>query len=644
MIRKRRIQDLLLLLLRIAILAFLVLMFARPYFTESNAVVAINEGSKSRVILLDNSFSMQFGNYMSMARNEAAKYIDQSDANDEIALVVFSDTPEQLSELNNGFTTHKAILNDRLTASFQTTDYYKALKLGHEILKDARHASREIVLISDFQGSGWQPSPDNWQLPRNVSIVPVVVGSSDRANSYIDGHELTWQRSADKVAVQYGVRVKSQNNSASETALQLWRNDLQQDQQRFLRGETNQMFFQERGLGEGIYQGFFMLQIDQLAVDDRHYFSYQVEKRPAILCLEDRAGRAASNTFFLRSSFDLAESAVYSFTGKRITALRTEELRRHAMIFLANPGRLNGSQRQALQGYVENGGTVLLSAGSRTNIENFSEILALFTAGQAETIVQVREIQSLRAILAEVSFQHPIFEVFAANGANELFSPKFSTYLKVLPDSSTTVLARFGTGDPALLETSYGSGKFLIFTTSLNTDWGDFPVNEVYLPFLYQVARYGVKSQNVQESYLIGEPVLFQGNPGDEWQITTPTDEREIINADESGQAFFRGTMHPGNYLANNGRGQRIFSVNVDIRESDLTAKDPQEIISAVQSPLSENEKVALQETVNTAESAENRQKVWRYLLILILLLFLVETYLASRSTIQMSSSKRKES
>lgn len=644
MVRKRRLQDLILLLLRIAILALLVLMFARPYFTESNAVVAISEGSKSRVILLDNSYSMQFGNYMSMARNEAAKYIDQSDANDEIAVVVFSDTPEQLSELNNGFTTHKAIVNDRVTASFQTTDYYKALKLGHEILKGARHTSREIVLVSDFQGNGWQPSPDSWQLPRDINVVPVIVGVADRGNAYIDDHELTWHRNADKVAVQYGVSVKSQNNSATETAMQLWRNNLQQDQQRFLRGEVNQMFFQERGLNEGLYQGFFTLQADPLSVDDRRYFSYQVDKRPGILCLEDRGGRNASNTFFLKSSFDLAENAVYDFAGKRLNALRSNELRGNAMVFLANPGRLSTSQKQTLQSYVENGGTVLLSAGSRTTIENFSEILTMFAAGQAEEVVQVREVQSLRAILAEVSFQHPIFDVFAENGANELFGPKFSTYLKVLPDSSVDILARFDSGNPALLEKSYGNGKLLMFTSSLNTDWGDFPVNEVFLPFLYQLARYGVKNQNSHENYLVGEPVLFEGAPGDEWLITTPEDGSHSVMADEAGEAFFRETNRPGNYLANNNGKQRVFSVNLDVRESDLTAKDPREIVAAIQSPLSDNEKVALQENVSTAENTENRQKVWRYLLFLLILLFLTETYLASRSTMLMNSSKRKDS
>ena len=64
-IRRRRLTNLLLLLLRCAAFVLLALAFVRPYFSSGQA-----EGDKQRatVLLLDNSFSLRFNNRFDQAK------------------------------------------------------------------------------------------------------------------------------------------------------------------------------------------------------------------------------------------------------------------------------------------------------------------------------------------------------------------------------------------------------------------------------------------------------------------------------------------------------------------------------------------------------------------------------------------------
>jgi hypothetical protein len=72
---------------------------------------------------------------------------------------------------------------------------------------------------------------------------------------------------------------------------------------------------------------------------------------------------------------------------------------------------------------------------------------------------------------------------------------------------------------------------------------------------------------------------------------------------------------------------------NVDLRESDLTAMDPQEVVAAA---LGHAGRVATgePEAVPTDQAQEGAQRIWWYLLFAGLLLLGAETVVANRSTV----------
>ena len=151
-IRRRRLQDILLMLLRAGILMLLALLFARPFIPPEDLPFLQEAGQESVVILLDGSYSMQYNTRFEEAVEQARLNLETGD---EWALVRFSDAAEQLTPLDNDPSVHEAAL-DAQFPDYRTTDLYPAMQLGTEILQGARFEQRRIVLISDFQQSAFR--------------------------------------------------------------------------------------------------------------------------------------------------------------------------------------------------------------------------------------------------------------------------------------------------------------------------------------------------------------------------------------------------------------------------------------------------------------------------------------------------------
>jgi hypothetical protein len=88
----------------------------------------------------------------------------------------------------------------------------------------------------------------------------------------------------------------------------------------------------------------------------------------------------------------------------------------------------------------------------------------------------------------------------------------------------------------------------------------------------------------------------------------------------------------PGHYAAA-GDATRLFSVNVDPRESDLQARDVEEVYAAVVAPPEDTPTTPEEATAAAVEGEERQQKLWRIVLLVVIALFAAETYLAHRGT-----------
>ena len=637
LIKKRRLRDLLLMALRAAIFGLLAFAFARPFIPQDQIPFIPQRQDQSVVILLDRSYSMQVGDVFERARQEVLDRLDAAGRNDEFSVIAFADDAQQLTPLSSDLALHRNVVGT-LDLSYRPTDFYNPLRLAAEVLKDARYDDRTLVLISDFQRNGFAGSLENWTLDEDVAFVPVKIAPDEVHNAYVEEFDLTTKRTAEDVAVRYDARVRAEGRSAGqEKAVGLTLDQQEVDQKTLPALASSQVSFQQMASREGFFQGHLALGDDDLAVDNQFYFTYPVAGRPSLLVVDGGAG--SRDAFFLRKAFDLGETALYDFEVGGRGRLGRATLRNYDVVFLANTAALTEAQAANLREFVERGGSLIVSFGEQVDVAAFSGNLRALGVGRTDRVVTARSVQGVEAIVGEVDLRHPIFELFAASGMGAILRPKFRRYVRVVPDTNAVVVGTYDTEDPFLIERRLGQGKVLVYTSTFSTRWTDFPINELYVPFLYQVARYAVSASEARHQYTVGEVVALKGQPEEEWEVRTPDDKLFKVTLDEAGSGFFRETERPGHYVAAQGRSVLPFSVNVDPRESVLETRDEEEAYVAVAGTSEDVATDPEQAAALVVEDEERKQKLWRYLLLLVIGLFALETVLANR---RVSSVRRK--
>jgi hypothetical protein len=120
---------------------------------------------------------------------------------------------------------------------------------------------------------------------------------------------------------------------------------------------------------------------------------------------------------------------------------------------------------------------------------------------------------------------------------------------------------------------------------------------------------------------------------GDGRELPTPT-----------GDAGALKTLAPGLYTAEVGNERKRFAINVDPAESRITplpADELERLGAPINTEDSAKARLVAQQPRLAAAEMENRQKIWRWLILRTLLALLGETWLAGRALrFQTSSAK----
>lgn len=630
LVRRRRLRDLLLMAIRAALFGLLALAFARPFIPQERLPFISERQDRSTVLLIDASYSMQYADWFEAAKQAALRRLDEGEGADEFAVIAFSNQPQQLTAFDAERATHRGVIAG-LDATNRTTDVYAALRRAEEVLRGARHDDRRIVLVSDFQRAGWSGQFENWKLGGGIAFEPVKVGDEAASNAYVEAFDLTKRRTGPRTAVRFDARIAAEGEAASaERDVRLVVDGAEVDAQTVVPEASGRVSFEQMAPREdATYQGTLALAEDALPIDDRFYFSYEVAPRPEVLVLDGGRG-ARRDAFFLRSAFATGDDARYTFEAAAPERLLSE-VQGQDVVFLTNVASLTAAQVDAVRRYVESGGSVVISFGEGVDLAAFSEHLRELGIGTVEEAVTPRLAQGADAIIGEVDGRHPIFSVFADAGVGAIFRPTFRRYARVAPDSAATVLGRYDTGDPFLLERRLGRGHLLVYTATFNTDWTDFPIDESYIPFVYQVAAYATRRSEAQRQFTVGDAVALEGRAGETVDVRAPGDRLFKVTVGENGTGLFQETEVPGPYVAAGSDGAFAFSVNVDRAESDLEARDANEAYAAVVARSDSARTSAQAGGGASVEDEEARQKLWRYLIGLVIALFMLETVLANR-------------
>jgi hypothetical protein len=189
------------------------------------------------------------------------------------------------------------------------------------------------------------------------------------------------------------------------------------------------------------------------------------------------------------------------------------------------------------------------------------------------------------------------------------------------PGSGDRVLIAASDGAPLLLEHPVGRGRLLLFTSSLNNDWNDLPVQPVFVSFVAQTAAFLAGRESLLRARTVGSNLAL-GDAGG--QVIDPAGHNALSLADTRGAHSVK-LSQPGFYQVYTAEQEALVAVNGDARESDLAPMSADALAhwraAAVAAPRAGG--------AGTASGAPPFE-LWRLLLPLLALVVLAESVLAN--------------
>jgi hypothetical protein len=647
-VRRQRIKHWLLFLIRCLAVALIVLAFSRPFVEGVRTAAAELDGGRELVVVMDRSFSMRYGDRWERAVSSARAALDGLGPQDRASVIFFADDAQAASRPTADVAALRAAI-DGTQPGAGGTRYGPPLRLAQRILQESELPRQEVVLITDFQRTGWEEDRDV-VLPEGVVLTPVNVSmTSEPLNVAVTSVSLRRIFRAGRERVQVAARLINRGQAplaGLEVSVELNGQPLQTESVDIDADNSATVTFTPFLVPEGISRGLVRAGQDPLPVDNVFHFVLSPGEAVSVLVLE-HSSAGAEQSLYVRRALDIGNQPAFRVDVKPLAQFRLEDTNGRSVIILNDAPFPGGSAGARLKAFVEGGGGMLVGLGRRSGTRAWS--------GEGATLLPVSAGTEVRSpdrgsTLSYLDYGHPIFEPFSAPRSGDFSSARFFRYRVVNAPTAEGILARFDDGSIALAEKKIGEGRVLLWTSTLDRFWNDLALQPVFLPFVHQMARYLggyvetrswftvgqvldltrlselVGGGRVQAALEAGTDLVLEAPSGERIRLTATEDAGTPITIAEQGVYGFREPGVTGSPMA-------VVAVNLDPSESDLTSVDPLEFAGSVTAgTTAEDTEGSLPDGAElTVDEQEQRQRLWWYLLGSAMLLLAVETAVSNR-------------
>jgi hypothetical protein len=647
--RRSRLDHLLLLALRATALCLLALAFARPFWRQA-AQLSSDDGERRRVaVLIDTSASMRRGDLWPRARKLADETIAACRPADQLAVFAFDVAVHPLLGFDESGALEparrQAIARARLA---QVAPGWGATHLGPALIeavaaiedvadtsaKSAR-MPRRIVLVSDLQQGSRIEALGNFEWPSDVELELKSVADPG-SNAGLHGLAEVVETGVSEADPRLRVRVSNDTGSRDRFEL-VWVDSSGSSEgadkplEVYVPPGASRVVRVPRPQGPGPARSL-RLKGDAHTFDNTLYLADEGREQATVVYVgNDRPDDPAGLFYYLQRVFqDTPRRTVRVQALVPSAPLEWGTESRPALVIVS--AEIPPASLRRLQAYLQGGGTVLAVTTA---------------AGRAETLaaladVPARDIEEAAVpgdvMLGEVAFNHPLFAPLAGAQFNDFTKIHFWKYRRIDPEAlgGARVLARFESGDPALLEKPCDKGRLIVLASGWGPADSQFARSSKFVPLMTGLLEVWNPRPFDSANHVVGAPVALPA--GQEPDATAGAVVHKPDGATvrlARGITTFADTDQPGVYTVDTAAGPRSFVVNLDAQESK-TAPLHVETLEQFGCRLVNSAQARMradQEQLRQMQNAEleGRQKLWRWLILATIGILIAETWLAGR-------------
>jgi hypothetical protein len=558
---RRRLRELLLLLIRTLALLCLVLALSRVLFQSTPYALAAKTNA---VIVLDDTLSMdrRIGSgatAFELASQKAEEVLDTLAEGDGAALVLVSGR-QGLAMTRKRTLVRQRLQEARVTGA--TGSYSAALKQAVSYLTADGNPNREIFVLSDFQKNQAPSKPVALDRVKGLRVYFLPV-SGPVENLSVQELKLSTRPQMVNKRLTLPYKVRNSGETDSETEVSLTVGDETQNTVTLSvpAGETVEGRFDLVPGRAGVLNGSVRLTDRHLTLDNSRSFSINVCENIRVLLLESDLLSRIRPFHFLKLAVDPRE-------GEAANGIQTEQgfvqelspkaLEKFHVVVMANPQALNAQTASLLGRYMANGGALLAFAGSDVSKETF----AAFQDARLQHLFGVKQ----QADFSGLQFKGPLN---ALNALLQMDLLKAQRVHELTPSASATVLAE-NRGRPLLVEEKVGNGRFLACALSCRRDYSNWPELKSFPIALIHLLTYAAHDPQQNAGAACGGRLAFTAlSPTDKTIPLRHSDGTPFDLAVENGEAVFTDTWQPGVLTAERA-SPRCVAVNPVPAESDL--------------------------------------------------------------------------
>jgi hypothetical protein len=604
--RRSQLENLPLLLLRCLALLLLAAMFSRPFFAGGDQEDAA--GQKRTVVLIDTSASMRRGELWGDAVTLAKEAIENVQAEGSLAVMTVGQTPRTLisfEDWRNADSSRRAEIAtqaiDEISPEWTGSDLGSGMISAAEMIADAASDEdssmpSEIIVISDLQSGAALDAIAEATWPGNLSVVLAPVEATATSNAAISA-------AASSDPDKPTVRVRNDPESATNNF------EIRAGDQTISAvvppGESR--FFQLAApaseivlTGDGDGQEF-----------DNRLFLAPREAATIKLQFIDNGKPDDSNgpEYYFRRAFGLSKVLNPSFV---------DDLGENPEI-LAIARALEAEEIARVRELLTAGGRALLVVTETGMAKTLGELVGGETP-------QLTEYEGKYSLLQNIDYDHPTLGEFRDPRWRDFTQVHFWKHREIdvahLPEGSR-VIAEFDSGAPAWIEIPVGEGSLSVMMSGWHPRDSQLSLSSKFIPLLFSIfSDAGPKVGGVRQ-YFVGDLLPIEDG---QKQITLPSGKKSKLDPDVS--------FHPSEPGIYRVEGGTALAVNLRPSESELTPLGKEALVAlgvpvgkpAESEPLSGNRVLRNQES-------EATQNLWRWAVIILLALLVVESWLGSRSS-----------
>lgn len=519
---RRKIKELLLLILRAAAVTLVVLALARPGFRSQGR----GGGSADCVILIDNSASMGLpahtGTRLELARAQVAAIL--SVLGTEGRAAILPTVPGDPAGEARSLSVDRERLNRAVQALYSTDgsgSLIGALGGAKEVFTQSSSGlNREVYILSDFQANALKDQQALREavaaLPPGTTVFLCPVPGGTPANNLslvalgIDPRPKVAGRLMRIVAT---LKNNSTHEITTTVAATLRDAKPQSATATLVAGATQEVPLVLTLGQEGFTWGEVKLDNDDAAFDNVWPFCLEVRGPIRALVLSPPPPRKAETgeAFYLLKALDPTGDGRLS--GIKVENLPADKLPKeldcYDAIILCGCRGLAPMAAKALESYVEHGGGLLIFSGSQDAAQAANHPLAAFFGGKI--LGELNALGNQKPFSLQVLRPaSPFFDdCRALDGSVEFTEVAVVHALRAEPGPETEILAQYSGGQPAILAHRRGQGRVMWCTTSAHTDDSNLPLVPQFLSFLHRSVSVFAGAQNVALTQVCGHQLIF---------------------------------------------------------------------------------------------------------------------------------------